>query len=255
MKPKVKIAETRTPDGGNMALHQHDQDFIISINGQDLMLSREHESERELARLGCRHLAGCSSPRILVGGLGMGYTLRQALDMLGPNASVVVGELVDALIEWNRMFFGVLNGHPMVDDRVSLERGDVLKIISGAGLRADSRFDAILLDIDNGPAPLTDSGNRRIYGPEGIQACRRALIESGCLAVWSAGPSKKFEQLLMRCGFHGGVSGFPHIREASRSPVLYMWHPNPKSVCRPGAVRLALRRRKRKKQRESEDSP
>jgi len=202
MKPKVKIAETRTPDGGNMALHQHDQDFIISINGQDLMLSREHESERELARLGCRHLAGCSSPRILVGGLGMGYTLRQALDMLGPNASVVVGELVDALIEWNRMFLGVLNGHPMVDDRVSLERGDVLGIISGAGLRADSRFDAILLDIDNGPAPLTDSGNRRIYGPEGIQACRRALIESGCLAVWSAGPSKKFEQLLMRCGFH-----------------------------------------------------
>ena len=100
MKPKVRIASVRTPDGGEMALFQHDHDFWITINGQDLMLSRQHESEQELARLGCAHLAGRKAPSILIGGLGMGYTLRQALDMLSPHAHAVVGELLGAVVEW-----------------------------------------------------------------------------------------------------------------------------------------------------------
>ena len=116
MKPRVRIAASRTPDGGEMVLYQHGSDFSIQINGQDLMLSRQHESELELARLGCAHLSGHKAPRILIGGLGMGYTLRQALDMLSPHSQVVVGELMGAVVEWNREFLGELNAHPLGDE-------------------------------------------------------------------------------------------------------------------------------------------
>ena len=218
MKPTVRLASARTPDGGEMVLYQHGRDFSIKINGQDLMHSRQHESELALARLGCAHLAGPKAPRILIGGLGMGYTLRQALDMLSPSAQVVVSELLGAVVEWNREFFGELNGQPLGDERVVLETVDILKIIS----RSRSRFDAILLDIDNGPNAMTDSGNRRLYGREGIRACRRALRDLGSLAVWSAEPSKKFEQLLMSCGFHVRRYRIPAYK-GSKSQSRFVW--------------------------------
>ena len=198
MKPTVKLATARTPDGGEMTLFHHDGDYSIRINGYELMQSRQHESELELARLGCAHLVGRKEPRILIGGLGMGYTLRQALDMLGPHARVVVSELVDAVVEWNREFLGELTGRPLEDKRVDIQMGDVARLIS----RSRRGFDAILLDIDNGPSALTDAGNRRLYGRKGIEAYRDALRGQGCLAVWSAEPSKEFERLLMSCNFH-----------------------------------------------------
>ena len=218
MKPRIRIAAARTPDGGEMVLYQHDRNFFIKINGQDLMHSRHHESELELARLGCVHLADRKSPSILIGGLGMGYTLRQALDMLSPHAQVVVGELLSAVVEWNREFFGKLNGQPLGDKRVDLKTGDIVELIS----RSKNRFDAILLDIDNGPSAMTDSGNSRLYGREGIQACRRALREQGCLAVWSAEPSKKFEHLLMNCSFHVRRFRVPAYK-GSKSLSRFVW--------------------------------
>jgi spermidine synthase len=239
MKPRVKIATARTPDGGEMVLYQHGRDFSIQINGQDLMLSRQHESELELARLGCAHLADRKAPRILIGGLGMGYTLRQALDMLSLRAQVVVGELLGAVVEWNREFFGELNGHPLGDERVDLKTGDIVELIS----RSRSRFDAILLDIDNGPGVMTDSGNRRLYGREGILACRRALRKQGCLAVWSAEPSKKFEQLLMSCSFH--VRRFRlSAYKGSKSQSRFVWVASEDKVILPrggGEPRLPLK--------------
>ncbi len=198
MKPRVKLATAKTPDGGEMELYQHDRDFSIMVNGEDLMHSRRHESELELARLGCAHLTGRKAPCILIGGLGMGYTLSQALGILSPQAQVMVGELMDAVVQWNRQFLGQLNDQPLDDKRVELKMGDVVEIIAGC----QNRFDAILLDVDNGPDAMTDSGNHRLYGYEGILACKGALREHGCLAVWSAKPSKSFEQLLMSCGFH-----------------------------------------------------
>jgi spermidine synthase len=105
---------------------------------------------------------------------------------------------LDAVVEWNRKFLGELNGHPIGDKRVALQTGDIVELIS----HSTSRFDAILLDIDNGPNAMTDPRNHRLYDREGICACRRALRQQGCLALWSAVPSKKFEQLLMNCGFH-----------------------------------------------------
>ena len=230
MKPSVRLATVRTPDGGEMELYQHDRDFFIKINGQDLMHSRQHESELELARLGCAHLAGHKKPSILIGGLGLGYTLRQALDMLSPHAQVVVGEMLSAVVEWNREFLGELNGQSLGDERVDIKTGDIVELIS----RSKSRFDAILLDIDNGPSAMTNSGNCRLYGYEGIQACRHALREQGSLAVWSAEPSKMFEQTLMNCRFHVRRFRVPAYK-GSKSQSHFVWVASEdKSILPPG---------------------
>ena len=148
----------------------------------------------------------------------MGYTLRQALDMLSPRTRVVVGELLVAVVEWNRKFLKELNGQALRDKRVDLKMGGIVELISGSR----QEFDAILLDIDNGPDAMTDSGNRRLYGREGIQACRRALRKQGCLAVWSAEPSKKFEQRLVSCGFQ--VRRFRvSAHKGRKSPSRFVW--------------------------------
>ena len=230
MKPIVRLATARTPDGGEMELYQHDRDFSIKINGQELMNSRQHESELELARLGCAHLTGSKAPSILIGGLGLGYTLRQVLDMLSPHAKVVVGELLSAVVEWNREFLGELNGQLLDDERVDIQTGDIVELIS----RSKNRFNAILLDIDNGPGALSNLRNRRLYGYEGIRACRYALCEQGFLAVWSVDPSKKFERLLMSGGFHVRRFRVPAYK-GSKSQSHFVWIASKdKSILPPG---------------------
>lgn len=194
------MASTRCPDGGRMDLYRHDRDFSIDIDGHNLMQSRRHASELDLARLGCSHLTDRKAPFILIGGLGMGYTLRRVLDILGPFARVVVSELLYAVIQWNREFLGGLNNHPLSDRRVDVQTGDVAELIT----RSRSMFDAILLDVDNGPHALTSPHNDRLYGHSGIQRCHRALHENGCLAVWSADVNKAFEQRLLRNHFYVG---------------------------------------------------
>jgi len=182
------------------------------------MNSRQHEAELELARLGCAHLSDRTAPRILVGGLGMGYTLRQTLDLLGPDASVVVSELLPDVVNWNRQFLGELNRQPLEDKRTELITGDIWQILT----LSKNKFDAIMLDVDNGPSAITDSGNQRLYSPAGIQACRRALRKGGCLAIWSAEPSKAFEQLLMSCQFH--VRRYKlHAYKKSKKKSLFVW--------------------------------
>ena len=201
-----------------MELYQHDRDFVIKVNGEDLMLSRQHESELELARLGCADLANRRDQRVLIGGLGLGYTLRQTLDMMNPAGVVVVGELMSAVVDWNREYLGELNAHPLRDERVHLKVGDVVPVIAAA----HHEFDAILLDVDNGPTAMSDLGNSRLYGPEGIKACRRALRRKGCLAIWSAEPSKKFEQVLMSCDRHVRRYRVPAY-EGAKSQGRFVW--------------------------------
>ena len=218
MKPTIKLATARTPDGGEMRLYQHDRDFLIKINGLELMTSRQHESEQELARLGCAHLSGRKAPCVLIGGLGMGYTLRQALDILSADASVVVSELLTEVVNWNHEYLGELNGQALDDKRTEIITGDIFQLLS----QSTDRFDAILLDVDNGPNAVTDAGNQRLYSPAGIQACRRALRKQGCLAVWSTVPSKVFEQLLMSCGFEVRryrLKTYP----GSKSKQIFIW--------------------------------
>jgi spermidine synthase len=244
MNPRIKIATTHTPNGGEMVLYRHGQDLLIRINGQDLMHSRQHESELELARLGCAHLAGSKAPDILIGGLGMGYTLRQTLDMIGPHARVTVGELLDSVVDWNRAYFGKLNGQPLGDKRVHVSTGDVVTLIS----RARKRFHAILLDIDNGPNAMTQASNHFLYTREGIRACQQALQKKGCLAVWSAEPDKDFERRLIRCNLHVRRFRVPAYKGA-RSSYRFIWVASEDKGILPsggGEPRLAIKKESRK---------
>ena len=218
MKVREKLTETRTPDGSELILYKHDHDFSITINSFELMNSRQHESELELAKLGCAFLVKHKAPRVLIGGLGLGYTLRQTLDMLDSCAEVLVSELLNVVVEWNREFFGELNGRPLLDKRVDIKIGDIVQLIT----RSKRKFDAILLDIDNGPNAITDSGNQHLYSRNGIMACRRALRKHGCLAIWSAASSKSFEQILMSCNFHVRRFSVPSYK-GSKSLTRFVW--------------------------------
>ena len=198
LKPRIQIATTNAPDGSLLALYRHDEDFIITVDRHDLMVSRAHESENELARLGCAHVAGHRTPTVLIGGLGMGYTLRQTLDLLGSRATVVVAELLPEIVRWNREYLGELTNHPLRDPRVVLQVDDVANVIR----QSPGVFDAVLLDVDNGPHAITDSRNGQLYTQTGIQSCIRSLRSKGCLAVWSAMFDAPFERLLRHERLH-----------------------------------------------------
>ena len=205
MKPWKLLGQTCTPDGRDMRLSVRDDEHVILVNGKTLMTSRTHGSEEALATVACRHVGTLTQPRVLVGGLGMGFTLRATLDLLPPNAVVTAAELVPAVVEWNLGPLGSLSGHPLRDKRVRVDVGDVRHT-----LRANpSRFDAILLDVDNGPAAFTATANLGLYDNAGVAAAHAALRAGGALAVWSAWDDRKFEQ---RLRFHGFVAEVNRVR-------------------------------------------
>ena len=197
MIPWQLLGEHDTPDGTRLKLMKHDRDLVILADGKMLMSSRMHGSEEELAALACKHLANTDEPRVLVGGLGLGYTLRATLDLLPASAEVVVAELVEGVVEWNRGPLGPLANHPLDDTRVRVAIGDV-----GKTMRLDKvGFDAILLDVDNGPDAFTATGNADLYDNRGVTQAHAALRSGGVLAVWSAWEDRKFEQRLRWAGF------------------------------------------------------
>ena len=197
MKPWELLGEARSPDGKTLTLTRRGNEYVIHADGKSLMSSRMHGSEEALAAFACRRLGAGKAPRVLVGGLGMGFTLRALLDLLPAEASVLVAELLPAVVTWNRGPLGPLAGHPLADRRVRLEVGDV-----GATLRASrAAFDAVLLDVDNGPRAFTAEGNARLYDDRGLAAIRGALDADGTLAVWSAWDDRKFEHRLRHAGF------------------------------------------------------
>jgi len=202
MKPWELLGEASAPDGTDIRLTRRDDEYLILANGKPLMSSRLHGSEEALATLGCRHAHTLGEPRVLVGGLGMGFTLRAVLDVLPPDARVIVAELIPAVVEWNRTALAALAGHPLRDPRVRLETADV-----GFTLRANpGRFDAVLLDVDNGPAAFTALTNAGLYDNSGVDAAHAALRPGGTLAVWSAWEDRKFEQRLRFYGFEVEVA-------------------------------------------------
>jgi spermidine synthase len=191
------LSQARTPDGEDMSLTRQGSEFVILASGKSLMSSRMHGSEEALATLACREVRTLDEPCVLVGGLGMGFTLRATLDLLPPHATVVVTELVPAVVEWNRGPLGPLAGHPLEDTRVQIEVGDVADTLRSS----TRRFDVVLLDVDNGPAAFTASHNTRLYDDDGLAAVRSALKAGGVLAIWSAWEDRKFEQRLRYGGF------------------------------------------------------
>ncbi len=197
MKPWQLFGETRAPDGSDIRLMWRDSEYLILANGKPLMSSRLHGSEEALAALACRRARGLEHPRVLVGGLGMGFTLRAVLDLLPPGAVIVVSELLPSILDWNRGCLASLAAHPLADRRVRVEVGDV-----GFTLRASpDGFDAVLLDVDNGPAAFTTLCNQGLYDNGGVAAAYAALRPGGILAVWSAWEDRKFEQRLRHYGF------------------------------------------------------
>jgi spermidine synthase len=202
MKPWILLDSAAIPGGGELHLYQHVRDFAIRVGRDELMNSRAHGSEDALATLAFARLGARPRARVLVGGLGMGFTVAAALRGLGPDGGlVVVAELVPAVVAWNRGPLGHLAGEPLADPRVSVEVGDVAAAIA-AGCRSPAdAYDLILLDVDNGPQALTTTGNHRLYGSAGLAAAHRALRPGGVLAVWSAGPDAAFTRRLRQAGF------------------------------------------------------
>jgi spermidine synthase len=184
-----------TDDGDVMTLRESGGEFEMRFNGWELMSSRSSLSEETLARVACEHLAQ-NAPRILIGGLGMGYTLRAALDSLGPDARIVVSELFPEVVDWNRGTLASLTSRPLDDDRVSVCIGSVVDVLATHRLS----FDAILLDVDNGPEALLYEPNRVLYSVAGMELIRSALVPDGILGVWSADHSPGFEAVLDAAG-------------------------------------------------------
>ncbi len=212
----IELARAHGPGGESLVLRQRGGTFEIRCDGWDLMSNRAHHSEQALGRLGCEGLPG-AHPHVLIGGLGMGYTLRAALDTLPAGARVTVAEVLAEVVDWNRGPLADLAGRPLDDPRVALCRADVATLLHGAV------FEAILLDVDNGPDAAMVAGNAALYSGNGLRRLCAALVRGGRLAVWSADRSPAFEARLSICGWRWRRVDVP-ARGAADDPLhtLYL---------------------------------
>lgn len=202
--------------GTELRLYERDGEFSLRLDGRELMASRAHGSEDALGDLAASRTRGRKEPSVLIGGLGLGYTLAAVLRGLGPRATVVVAELVPAVVEWNRGPLAHLAGHPLRDPRVRVVTADVADVIRDA----HAAFDAVLLDVDNGPGAAARPGSAPLYGPDALAAARAALRPGGVLGVWAASPDRRFPKRLRAAGFRveetragarGGRRGGSHV--------------------------------------------
>ncbi len=193
-----RLLDTATEHGATLRLYQRGVDFSIRVDkAGDLMNSRTHHSEDVLAELACKPIANRKKPHVLVGGLGMGFTLAAALSHVPPAACVTVAELMPAVVRWNREYLGIVAGFPIDDERVTLLEQDVGKVMQDH----KNYFDAIMLDVDNGPDAFTCDDNDSLYGLRGLNNAYDALKPGGVLTVWSAFPDDAFTQRMMKIGF------------------------------------------------------
>ena len=198
MIPRKLLDSAPTPDKScELQLYQRGDDFFISLDGKELMTSRMHGSEAVLAELACTLIANRAKVRVLVGGLGMGYTLAAALSVVRDDASVIVAELVPAVVQWNRGILGGLAGHPLDDKRVTVQEHDVCILLKNE----PGGFDAVMLDVDNNPRSLTQKSNDWLYCDTGLPFIYTALRAQGVLTVWSTGPDSAFSLRLRNAGF------------------------------------------------------
>jgi spermidine synthase len=188
-------------------------EYLILADGAVLMTSRMHGSEEALATSALQRARTVRQPCVLIGGLGMGFTLRAALDLLAPDATVVIAELVPAVVEWNRGPLGPLAGHPLDDKRVRVDLRDVAAVIA----LSLAEFDAILLDVDNGPAAFTTSENASLYDSRGLAAAHAALKPGGVLAIWATTEDRKFAKRLRDAAFDARVQ-HPRARLKNGGP-------------------------------------
>lgn len=195
MKPRIKLSESVLSNGDVMSLYEHDGSYGICLNGQELMNTRATYSELKLGSLGVERLDKEVPSRVLIGGLGLGYTLKSVLEETNDTVTVEVAELLPEVVEWNRTHLKSVNGVFLEDPRVQICAKDVQEIIENA---EPGTYNAIMLDIDNGPVAMVQSGNRSLYSRKGIQSTLRALKNNGRLAVWSASIDAKFEEMVKK---------------------------------------------------------
>lgn len=198
MIPWVHIGTAKIPGGDDeLRLMRRGAEFSIKLGQNELMNSRLSGSEAALATLACKRIEAVKQPHLLIGGLGMGFTLRAALAVLGPDARIVVAELVPAVVAWARGPLAEIFGDSLTDPRTSIHEADVADMMRSPRIK----FDAILLDVDNGPEGLSRKANDALYESNGLHAARAALRPGGVLAVWSSGPDARFSKRLFAAGF------------------------------------------------------
>ena len=216
------LGSAQVPGGGELRLFRHDRDFMIVLGNNELMSSRMSGSEIALAEQTCDRLGQRKATRLLIGGYGMGFTLRAALARLGADAEVVVAELVPEIIFWAREYMPSLEAGCLDDPRVELRYADVIDEIA----ESPGSFDAILLDVDNGPDGLTRAANDGLYSPRGLRAARNALRPGGVLAIWSAARDDVFARRLAKAGF-AVDEVFVRARSNGKGPKHVIWFATP----------------------------
>jgi spermidine synthase len=200
MIPWTHLGTAQIPnEGGELKLAQRGDEFSIKLSGKrgELMNSRVYNSEKSLAQLGCAHIKPHCDAHILVGGLGMGYTLAAALKAVNADSQVTVAELTPEVVQWNKGALGDCAGNPLQDPRTTVFTGDIKELLSAR----QATFDAILLDVDNGPKGLTHADNDWLYSVDGLKDIYDSLHANGMLAIWSAGPDYLFTARLKQIGF------------------------------------------------------
>jgi spermidine synthase len=198
MKPRIKLAEAKTPDGTILALFEQDKSYSISVQGQQLMHSKMTTSEELLGKLGLDRLGNKTNTRILIGGLGLGFTLKTVMRGAQADTQVEIAELLPEVVEWNRSFLKELNGSLLDDPRVDVRTEDVGLVIKKA---PPEHYDSILLDVDNGPIAMVATSNNSLYSHFGIRAINAALKADGRAVFWSAQADPRFEKRLRKAGF------------------------------------------------------
>ena len=222
MKPIITVGETTTPDGSKFTLHRHDGDYFLRLNGTQLMSSTWTLSERLLADYACPERAPIKVKRVIIGGLGLGFSLKRVLELVDDGAEVVVAELLPEVIRWNREILADLNGLLMDDPRVTIYEGDVYDCIREAAEGSAEKWDAILLDTDNGPTSLVQPQNHRIYGRSGFAMIWDSLRPGGTVAFWAAAVEPGFERKLRRDGFVPGNYSIK-AHERAKKPIHWIY--------------------------------
>ncbi len=226
MKPYIKIAETKTPEGESLELIEHDGTFMICSNGEQLMTSYSHGSEETLAELACSPFKPVNQPKILVGGLGMGYTLAAATRALpGKKVSFTCAELTSTIVEWNKNHLSHLNPGLLDDERVKVEIQPVQKLIR----QSNGDYHAILLDVDNGPSAFHGKNNDNLYSIKGLREIQSALKGGGILAVWSARSDKAFTKTLKKAGFDVSENAVSAAHKGKKNRTHTIWLARKKS--------------------------
>jgi spermidine synthase len=227
MIPWLQIDTARVPGAEvELRLMQRGSEFSMMLGSNELMNSRLSGSEEALATLACKRIEAVKRPHLLIGGLGMGFTLRAALAVLGAEARIVVAELVPAVIAWARGPMADLFGDSLDDPRANILSADVVEVIQSQ----PSAFDAILLDVDNGPEALIRKANDALYTPKGLKAIRRALRPGGVLAVWSSGPNGSFSGRLRDAGFDVNEVGVRATTKRSGAHHVIWFATRPKAA-------------------------